>query len=97
MKTSQFKNTARLLFLLGSLSGSVANAGPVNINTASAEVLAENIVGVGPVLADQIIAYRLAIGGFSHVDELLEVSGIGEKTIQNNIENIMIDGKLPQN
>ena len=97
MKTSQFKNTAKLLFLFGSLSGSLATAGPVNINTASAEVLAENIVGVGPVLADQIIAYRLAIGGFSHVDELLEVPGIGEKTIQNNIENIVIDGKLPQN
>ena len=97
MKTSQFKNTAKLLLLLGSLSGSVANAEPVNINTASAEVLVENIVGVGPILADQIIAYRLAIGGFSHVDELLEIPGIGEKTIQNNIENIVIDGKLSQN
>ena len=97
MKKSQFKTNAKLLFLLGTLFGSVATAGPVNINTASAEVLAENIVGVGPVLADQIIVYRLAIGGFSHVDELLEVPGIGEKTLQNNIENIVIDGKLPQN
>ena len=97
MKTFRFKKTAKLLVLLGTCYGSVATAGPVNINTASAEVLAENIVGVGPILADQIIAYRLAIGGFSHVDELLEVPGIGEKTLKNNIENIVIDGKLPQN
>lgn len=95
MKTSQFKKTAKLLFLLGTFYGSVANAGPVNINTASAETLAENIVGVGPILADQIIGYREAIGGFSHADELLEVPGIGEKTLKNNIENIVIDGKLP--
>ena len=95
MKTSQFKNTAKLLFFLGTFYGSVANAGPVNINTASAETLAENIVGVGTILADQIIGYREAIGGFSHADELLEVPGIGEKTLKNNIENIVIDGKLP--
>ena len=95
MKTSQFTKTARLLFLLGTFYGSAANAGPVNINTASAETLAENIVGVGPILADQIIGYREAIGGFSHADELLEVPGIGKKTLKNNIENIVIDGKLP--
>jgi hypothetical protein len=59
MKTFRFKKTAKLLFLLGTFYGSVATAGPVNINT--------------------------------------EVPGIGEKTLKNNIENIVIDGKLPQN
>ncbi len=97
MKTSQFKNTVRLLFLLGSLSGSVANAGPVNINTASAEVLAENIVGVGPILADQIIAYRLAIGGFFHVYEFIEGSRNGGKNLPNNIQKNAVDGKLSPN
>lgn len=51
----------------------------IDINTATAEML-EEIPGVGPVLAQRIIAYREANGGFQTVEQLTEVSGIGEAT-----------------
>ncbi len=50
---------------------------PLDINSATAEEL-EELMGIGPVLAQAIVEYRAAHGPFSSVDELLEVSGIGE-------------------
>ena len=56
-------------------------AGPlVNINTATMEGL-ETLPGVGPVTAQKILDWRTAHGAFTSVDELLEVDGIGEKTL----------------
>ena len=54
-------------------------AGPIDINTASLEGLQE-IPGVGPVLAQRIVTYRERNGGFQNVEQLMEVSGIGEAT-----------------
>ena len=54
--------------------------GLVNINTADAAAL-ETLPGIGPALASRIIAWREANGGFHAVDELLAVSGIGQKTL----------------
>lgn len=57
-----------------------ASAGaPVNINTAGVTQL-EQIPGVGPVLAQRIVTYREQNGGFTSVEQLTEVSGIGEVT-----------------
>ena len=50
---------------------------PVNINTADAQTL-DQLPGIGEVLAGRIIAYREEHGPFETVEELLEVSGIGE-------------------
>jgi competence protein ComEA len=52
--------------------------GLVNLNTASESAL-EELPGVGPVLAQRIIDWRTEHGRFTSVDELAEVSGIGEK------------------
>jgi competence protein ComEA len=52
----------------------------VNINTAD-QLQLEELPGVGPVTATAIIEWRTEHGGFSTVDELLEVSGIGEVTL----------------
>jgi competence protein ComEA len=52
----------------------------VNLNTATQDQL-EQLPGVGPVTAQKILAWRAAHGAFSSVDELLEVDGIGEKTL----------------
>lgn len=57
-----------------------AAAGLVNINTADATAL-EALPGVGPALAARIIAWREENGPFRAVDELLAVSGIGERTL----------------
>lgn len=56
-----------------------ASGAPIDINTASMDALQE-IPGVGPVLAQRIVTYREQNGGFSTVEQLLEVSGIGEAT-----------------
>lgn len=55
-------------------------AGLVNINTADATAL-EALPAVGPVTAAAIVAYRQEHGPFGAVDQLLDVSGIGEATL----------------
>jgi competence protein ComEA len=52
---------------------------PVNLNTATAEQLA-TIPGVGPKMAERIIDYRQKNGGFKKVEDLMNVSGVGEKS-----------------
>lgn len=52
----------------------------VNLNTATAEQL-DTVPGVGPVTAAAILQWRSDHGAFSAVEELLEVSGIGEVTL----------------
>ncbi|MCR1782333.1 helix-hairpin-helix domain-containing protein [Nocardioides carbamazepini] len=62
-------------------AGGGGPAGPlVNLNTAGLAEL-ESLPQVGPVTAQAIIAWREARGGFTSVDELLEVDGIGDKTL----------------
>ena len=50
---------------------------PLDVNSATAEEL-EELMGIGPALAQAIVDYSEANGPFASVDELLEVSGIGE-------------------
>jgi competence protein ComEA len=61
----------------GAGAGSGASSGPVNLNTAT-EAQLDTLPGVGPVLAQHILDWRNAHGQFTSVDQLREVSGIGE-------------------
>ena len=57
--------------------GTAASGGPVDLNTASLTQL-ETLPGVGPVLGQHIVDYRSQHGRFGSVDELRNVSGIGD-------------------
>jgi competence protein ComEA len=59
--------------------GGAATDGPLSLdlNTATEQEL-EQLDGVGPAIAANIVAYREQHGGFASIDELDEVSGIGD-------------------
>lgn len=60
--------------------GSTADGPLVDLNSADQATL-ETLPGVGPVTAAAILGWRADHGAFTSVDELLEVDGIGEKTL----------------
>lgn len=68
----------------------------IDINTATAEELARELVYVGPVKAQRIVEYRKKIGGFVSPEQLLEVYGIGPKTLERNREKIVIANNTAQ-
>jgi competence protein ComEA len=72
------------------LACSAWGAGPVNINTASAEEIAESLKGIGLSKATQIVAYREQNGSFTHIDELINVKGVGMKTVDRNKDLILL-------
>jgi competence protein ComEA len=65
-----------ILFLFFSLA-----FGAININKANSAQL-QTLNGIGPTKAEEIVKYRKAHGGFKNVDELVNVKGIGPKTLQ---------------
>lgn len=68
----------------------LAAAEPVNINTASAEEIAEALNGVGLSKAQMIVEYREQNGPFAHIDELVNVKGIGLRTVDKNRDVILL-------
>lgn len=64
---------------------------PININTADKDTLAV-LPGIGEVLAQRILDYREEHGNFSHVEELLNVEGIGKKKMEAIVDLITVGG-----
>lgn len=67
-----------------------AGSGKININTASAAEL-ETLDGIGPAKAEAILRHREEHGPFKNVRDLLEVPGIGEKTLEKFADQISVD------
>ena len=61
----------------------------ININTAPASELMQ-LDGIGEVRAQAIVQYREEHGSFKSLDELVNVKGIGEKTLEKNREKITV-------
>ena len=66
-------------------------AGKVNLNTATAQQLAE-LPGVGDALAARIIEYRQKGGGFKSEKELMNVKGVGEKNFAKLEAHVTVGG-----
>ncbi|WP_262314531.1 helix-hairpin-helix domain-containing protein [Lacticaseibacillus parakribbianus] len=62
-------------------AASSSGQGLVNLNTATAAEL-ETLSGIGPKKAADIIAYRESSGGFKTIEDIKNVSGIGDKTFE---------------
>lgn len=67
---------------------------PIDLNRADGPVL-QTIKGIGPKLADEIVAYRLRNGPFRRLDELLLIKGIGPAKLANLRERLIVDGEAP--
>ncbi len=64
--------------------------GRLRLNAAAAADLDE-LPGIGPVLAERIVALREARGGFSDVSELLDVDGIGAATLEEILPYLIVE------
>ena len=82
--------TKLLLAAMILVFGGIAIAGPVNVNTADAETISAELQGVGITKAIAIVEYRQANGPFKTADELAQVKGIGERTVEINRKNILV-------
>lgn len=89
------KAITKLFGIAALLGAHAAMAGhPVNVNTASAEELAAALDGVGLSRAAAIVDYRTQNGPFQASDDLRNVKGIGESTLEKNRANILVsDGQ----
>ena len=62
----------------------------ININTATAEQL-DTLDGIGPSKAEAIVKYRETQGPFLKIEDIMNVSGIGQKTFENIKDNITVE------
>lgn len=66
----------------------LANAGPVDINTADAATIARELNGVGESRARAIVDFREKNGRFATPEDVMKVSGIGPQVLKLNRDNI---------
>ena len=80
---------AAFIIAYGSVTAAYASD-TVNIKTASIEVLAEELVGVGPELAKRIVDFRERYGEFKSIEALGDIPGIGQSLLTKNDGKIVI-------
>lgn len=79
-----FRSCLKTILALICLLPCVLYAGPIDVNSATAEQLSESLQGVGPQKAKAIVAYREQHGPFRSVQDLANVKGIGESLLDKN-------------
>lgn len=75
---------------------SFASAEAVDINHADAQEIAASLKGVGIKKAEAIVQYREQYGPFKTHEDLVQVKGIGARTVELNLENIQIVAPDPR-
>lgn len=79
-----------ILFCGALLIAGLAQAGSVNINQADATVLSTELNGIGEKKAQAIIDYRTQHGPFNSLEDLQNVKGISDKTIEKNRDKMTL-------
>lgn len=90
--------TKRMMILLVALAVVMAfsapswagDAGKINLNTATATEISQ-LKGIGMKYAERIVQYRDKNGPFKNVEDLLNVQGIGPKTLEKNKDRITVE------
>jgi competence protein ComEA len=80
----------KLIWLFLSLFAFNVFATPVNVNTADAKTISDALSGIGLKKAEAIVKYRTEKGLFKTVEDLTNVKGIGQKTIDKNKKDILL-------
>ena len=88
-------NRAIAIAALLAASATTSWCAPVNINSADAATLAQDLKGIGGVKAQAIVDYRQKHGTFRTVDELAQVKGISQKLIDRNRADLRVDRTAP--
>ena len=78
------------LALTLALPGLAFAATPVNVNKADAATIASSLDGIGQSKAQAIVAWRDAHGPFKSTDDLAQVKGIGQATLERNRAAILL-------
>jgi competence protein ComEA len=81
---------AAFIIAYGSVAAAYASD-TVNINTASIEILAEELACVGPELAKRIVDFRQRYGDFKSIEALGDVRGIGPSLLTKNEGKIVLE------
>lgn len=68
-----------------------AQVDKLNINAADVVAIQDRLIGIGEAKAKAIVQYREENGPFSSVDDLLEVKGIGVKTLDRNRDRLSVE------
>jgi competence protein ComEA len=89
-KELEMNTTVRLLLTALACLPLLAWAGPVDINSADAETIAAELNGIGLAKAREIVEYRKKYGPFKSAKDLSLVKGVGEKTVERNLDNIRV-------
>ena len=82
MKTFAIILKSLVLSLL--LAWSALAADKVNINTADAAAIDAALVNIGPAKAQAIVEWRKQHGAFKSIEQLGEIKGIGQRTLERN-------------
>ena len=79
------------LFIVLFSFSSLLYAAQVNINTADADTLSNEMSGIGQSKAEAIVAYRDQHGPYKQLEDLVNVKGIGLSTIEKNKSKMILE------
>ena len=85
------KKIKSFIFIVLFSFSSLLYAAQVNINTADADTLSNELSGIGQSKAEAIVAYRDQFGPYKQLEDLANVKGIGLSTIEKNKSKMILE------